>query len=371
MQLFSLSPLTTVTLSSYTNAPILRPFKFLILWQLFTLSPRSLLPSFDGGTSFSLRLMPPLSLHLVVWRRLPFFHILLLRVFLGVMTPPPLRLHYGHLLPLSPVILLFLPPLVALILTGSPALLLSPGEWGVWRVPALSVALPPPMGFSPQDLHSTRASLLPPLLSIIASSISWVPFPRWFLRLSLVAIVISQLLWGLVMLLHLLCTIVMRLHLWRLHLLPLLRRWVLCLTRISLLLWRWTSPCPTLLWRFHHPLLHLLMASLLLPRLLLLLSWSSLPLRFLFGLRSLSSSLSSRTPTRIWMCTSLSSLNFVNPSTPPNVWMMLWLLLLLMSRLVSSGRGKFEMLFATAPFVFFLTIRGLFTTARALRCWPC
>jgi len=72
--------------------------------------------------------MPPLPLNLVVRRRLPFFHILLLGVFLGVMTPPPLRLQHGHLLPLSPAILLFLPPLVAPILMGSPALLLFPGE---------------------------------------------------------------------------------------------------------------------------------------------------------------------------------------------------------------------------------------------------
>jgi hypothetical protein len=55
----------------------------------------------------------------------------------------------------------------------------------------LLIALPPPMGFSPQDLLSTRVSLLPPLLSIIASSISQVPFPRRFLQLSLVAIIIS------------------------------------------------------------------------------------------------------------------------------------------------------------------------------------
>jgi len=100
------------------------------------------------------------------------------------------------------------------------------------------------MGFSPQELLSTRVSLLPPLLSIIASSISRVPFPRRFLRLFLGAIVISQLLGGFVMLLHLLRTIVMCLHLWRLRLLSLLRRCVLCLERISLLLQRRTSPCP-------------------------------------------------------------------------------------------------------------------------------
>ena len=187
----------------------------------------------------------------------------------------------------------------------------------------MSVALPPPMGFSPHNLLSTRVSRLPPLLSIIASSISRVPFPRRYLRLSLVAIVISLLLGGFVMRLHLLCMIIMCLHLWRLCLLSLLCRCVLCLRRISLLLWRRTSPCPTLLWRFHRPLLNLLLAllfllllllllaSLLLPRLPLLLRWSSLPLRFLFGLRSLSSSLSSRTPRRIWMYTTLSSITFV------------------------------------------------------------
>ena len=90
MRLFSLLPLTTVTLLPYTNAPISQPFKFLILWQLCALSPRSLLPSFDGGTSFSLRPMPPVPLNLVVRCRLPFLRILLLGFFFGVMTPPPL-----------------------------------------------------------------------------------------------------------------------------------------------------------------------------------------------------------------------------------------------------------------------------------------
>jgi hypothetical protein len=61
-------------------------------------------------------------------------------------------------------------------------------------------------------------------------------------------------------------------------------------------------------WRFHRPLLHLLLASIFLPRplpprLLLLLRWSSIPLRFLFGLRTLSSFPSSRTRKLIWMCT--------------------------------------------------------------------
>jgi hypothetical protein len=101
-RIFSLSPLTTVTLSPYTNAPILRPFKSLILWRLFSLSPRSLHPSFDGGTSFSLRSgclcpVPPLPLHLVVRRRLPFFHILLLGFFLGLRPPLPHGCYTGIL----------------------------------------------------------------------------------------------------------------------------------------------------------------------------------------------------------------------------------------------------------------------------------
>jgi hypothetical protein len=171
--------------------------------------------------------MPPLPLHLVVRRRLPFFHTLLLVVFLGVTTPPPSRLLHGHPLPLSPIILLFLPPLDVLILMGLPALLLSQGEWGVWGVPASSVALPPPMGFSPQNLLSTRVSQLPPLLSIIASSISRVPFPRRYLRLSLVAIVISLLLGGFVMRLHLLRTIIMCLHLCTSHVLALVTHGIL------------------------------------------------------------------------------------------------------------------------------------------------
>ena len=250
------------------------------------------------------------------------------------------------------------------------------------------VTLHPPTGFSPQDLLSTWVSLLPPLLSIIASFISQVPFLRRFLRLSLVVIVITQLLGGFVMLPHLLRTIVMCLHLWRLRLLSLLCHCALCLRRISLLLWRRTLPClswlqTTLLWRSHRPFLHLLLASLfllllclllaslLLPQLLLLCSWSSLPLWFLFGLQSLSSFLLSRTPKRIWMCTTLSSITFLNMSMPPNIWMMLWLLLLPMSRLVSSGRGECGLMFVRVLSVFFLTIRGLFTTARALRCWLC
>jgi hypothetical protein len=179
-QFFSLSPLTMVTLLPSTNALILRPFKFLILRHLFALSPRSLLPFFNKDTSFSLRPMPLLPLNLVVWHRLPFFPVLLLGALLEVMTPPFLRLQQGHLLPLSPAMLLFLPPLVASILMGLTALLLFPGEWGEWGVLALLVALHPPMGFSPQDLLSTWVSLLPPLLSIIVSFISQVPFPGRF-----------------------------------------------------------------------------------------------------------------------------------------------------------------------------------------------
>ena len=86
-RLFLLSPLTTVTLPPSTNAPILRPFKFLILRQLFALSLRSLLPFFNGDMSFILRWVPLLPLNPVVWRQLPFFPILLLRALLGVMTP--------------------------------------------------------------------------------------------------------------------------------------------------------------------------------------------------------------------------------------------------------------------------------------------
>jgi hypothetical protein len=53
-----------VTLLPSTNAPILQPFKSLILRGLFAHSPRSLLPSFDGEESFSflpqpLLLLPP------------------------------------------------------------------------------------------------------------------------------------------------------------------------------------------------------------------------------------------------------------------------------------------------------------------------
>ena len=200
------------------------------------------------------------------------------------------------------------PPLVTPILTGLTALLLSLGEWGERGVLALSVALPPPISFTPHDLFSARVSLLPPRLSVIASFTSQVPFPRRFLRSSLAVAITPHLLGGFNMLLHLLRTIMMRLHLWHLRLRSLLRRCVLCLKRISLLLRRQTLPRlswlqTTLLWRFHWPLLHLLLASLLLPRLLLLLSWSSLPLRFLFGPQSLSSFMSSRTPKLIWMCT--------------------------------------------------------------------
>ena len=51
--------------------------------------------------------------------------------------------------------------------------------------------------------------------------------------------------------------------------------------------------------------------------------------------------------------------------------MKLWSLLLPMSWLVCSGRGNFGMLFVRVLFVFSSTIKGLFTTERALRCWPC
>ena len=139
--------------------------------------------------------------------------------------------------------LLFLPPLIALILTGSTTLLLSLGEWGEWGVPTLLVTLPPPMGFTPQDLLSARVSRLPPRLSIFASFTSQVPYPRQFLRSFMMVTIIPHLLGGFVMLLHLLSTIIMHLHLWRLHLHSLLCRCVLCLKRISLLLWHWTLPC--------------------------------------------------------------------------------------------------------------------------------
>ena len=176
---------------------------------------------------------------------------------------------------------------------GSTALLLSPGEWGEWGVLALLVALHPPMGFFPQDLLSARVSLLPPRLSIITSFISQVPFPMRFLWLSLVEIVIIHLVGGLVMLLHLLRTIIMRLHLWRLRLLLLLCRCILCLKRISLLLWRRTLPCLSwlqmpLLWWFHCPLLHLLPASLLPPLLHILLASLLMPRLLFFSVGPLS-----------------------------------------------------------------------------------
>jgi hypothetical protein len=110
------------------------------------------------------------------------------------------------------------PPLVTPILTGSTALLLSLGEWGERGVLALSVALSPPIGFTPHNLFSARVSLLPPRLSIIASFTSQVPFPRWFLRSSLAVTIVPHLLGGFDMLLHLLRTIIMRLHLWHLRL---------------------------------------------------------------------------------------------------------------------------------------------------------
>jgi hypothetical protein len=219
---------------------------------------------------------------------------------------PPSRLRPGHLLPPSSAILLFLPPPVAPILTGSTALLLSSGEWGEMRFLALLVALPPPMlgftphdlrsarvslpimtgstalllssgewgemrflalsvalpppmlGFTPHDLRSARVSLLPPRLSIIARYTSQVPLTRRFLRSSLAMTIIPHLLGGFVMPLLLVRNIIMRLHLWRLRLRLLFRRCVLCLKMISLLLRRRTLP--RLSW-FHRPLLHLLMAT--------------------------------------------------------------------------------------------------------------
>ena len=187
------------------------------------------------------------------------------------------------------------------------------GEWGVL---ASLGALPPPMDSTPHDLLLARVSLLPPRLSIIVSFTSPVPFPKLFPRSSLAVTIIIHFLGGFSRLLHLLRTIIIQLHLWCLRLHLLLRRCILCLLRICLLLRRRTLPFlsrlhTTLQWRFHRPLLHLLLASRLLPRLLLrllprlllLLSWSSLPLRFLFGPQSLSSFMSSRTPKLIWMCT--------------------------------------------------------------------
>jgi hypothetical protein len=180
MRLFSLLPFTTATLSPFSNVPILRPFKLLNLWQLFALSPRSLLLFFNEDASFSLCPVPLLPLNPAVWPWLPFFPMLLLRALLGDMTPPQLRLRPGRLLPPSPAMLLF----------------------------------------------------------IIADFISKVPFPRQFLRSSLAVAIITHLLGGLVMLLHLLSTIIMRLHLWHLRLRLLLCHCVFCLMKISLLLQR-------------------------------------------------------------------------------------------------------------------------------------
>jgi hypothetical protein len=89
-------------------------------------------------------------------------------------------------------------------------------------------------GFYPSSL-SARVSRLPPRLSIFASFTSQVPFPRQFLRSSLVVTIIPHLLGFFVMLLHLLSTIIMRLQLWHLRLHLLLCRCILCLKRISLL----------------------------------------------------------------------------------------------------------------------------------------
>lgn len=229
------------------------------------------------------------------------------------MTLPPSRLRPGHLLPPSSEIILFPPPPVAPILTGSTALLLSSGDWGQLGVLALSVVLLPPMGFTHHDLRSAWVSLLPPRLSIIARFNSLEPFTKRFLWSSLAVTIIPHLLGGFVMPLHLVRTIIMRLHLWHLRLRSLLRRCVLCLKMISLLLRRQTLPRLSWLktplrWWFHRPLLHLLLASILLPRplpprLLLLLHWSSIPLRFLFSLRTLSSFPSSRMRKLIWICT--------------------------------------------------------------------
>ncbi len=154
-RLFSLSPLTTVTLSPYTTAPILRPSKFLILRQLFTHFPISLLPSFDGDRSFSVLpqpplLLPPLGRRRPPSRRLRFSFILLWglprEALLGDMTLPLLRLRPGRLLSLPhlrlrPGRLLSLRPVVP-ILTDSTVPLLSSewgvlGEWGVWGVQGL------------------------------------------------------------------------------------------------------------------------------------------------------------------------------------------------------------------------------------------
>ena len=145
-RLFSLSPLTTVTLLPSTTGPILRPSKFLILRQLFAHSPRSLLPSFNWEGSFSFLpqpplLLPPTSRRLLPSRRLRFSLILLWgltrKALPGDMTLPQLRLRPGRLLSLPHLRLrpgrllsLFLSPPVIRILTDSTAPLLS-SEWGV------------------------------------------------------------------------------------------------------------------------------------------------------------------------------------------------------------------------------------------------
>ena len=142
-RLFFLSPLTTAILSPSTNVPISLSFNLLTLWQSFAPFPRSLLPFFDEVTGFSLSREPPLLLYPVVRCRLPFFPMLLLRVLLGVMTLPRSWLQPRRLLPPSPAMIFFPPPLVALILTGSMALLLSSGEWRERGAFASLVALPP------------------------------------------------------------------------------------------------------------------------------------------------------------------------------------------------------------------------------------
>jgi hypothetical protein len=166
-RLFSLLPPTTVTRWHSTDAPILRHFKLLILRRLFSPFPRSLLPLFGVVTSFGLcsgclHPMPPLPLHLVVWRpllvplsphnatiwclfSLTFLRCLRLKVLFGDMTILQLWLPLGLLLPsflLS--VLMHLPPLgpllPALTLMGSMCLLLSWGVQGVLGVLASLVA---------------------------------------------------------------------------------------------------------------------------------------------------------------------------------------------------------------------------------------
>jgi hypothetical protein len=145
-RLLSLLPLTMVTLLPSTNAPILRPFKSLILRRLFAHSPRSLLPSFDGEGSFSFLPQPPLLLPPTGRRLLPSRHLQFSLILMrglprealpGDMTLPQLRLRPGCLLSLPHLRLrpghllsLILSPPVVRILTVLTAPLLS-SEWGV------------------------------------------------------------------------------------------------------------------------------------------------------------------------------------------------------------------------------------------------